>query len=125
MSHSSELEIIRFIQEFRNPILDGFFKFLDFFDRQEFFFVLIPAVWLGKGWKWGLRLFYILFLSSLTNHALKEFFLSPRPFHYVPRKAGDDSTIQFIVKMYIANAKQPISQDEMHETVEKLRQAIE
>ena len=84
MSHSSELEIIRFIQEFRNPILDGFFKFLDFFDRQEFFFVLIPAVWLGKGWKWGLRLFFILFLSSLTNHALKEFFLSPRPFHIDP-----------------------------------------
>jgi undecaprenyl-diphosphatase len=84
MFHSSELEIIRFIQEFRNPIFDGFFKFLDFFDRQEFFFVLIPAVWLGKGWKWGLRLFYILFLSSLTNHALKEFFLSPRPFHIDP-----------------------------------------
>ena len=46
-------------------------------------------------------------------------------FHYVPRKAGDDSTIQFIVKMYIANAKQPISQEEMHEVVEKLRNAIE
>jgi undecaprenyl-diphosphatase len=84
MSHSSELEIIRFIQEFRNPILDGFFKCLDFFDRQEFFFILIPAVWLGKGWKWGIRLFYILFLSSLINHALKEFFLSPRPFHIDP-----------------------------------------
>src|ERR1700761_2938510 len=87
MSHSSELEIIRFIQEIRNPILDGFFKFLDFFDRQEFFFVLIPAVWLGKGWKWGLRLFYILFVNSLTNHALKEFFLSPRPFHMDPSVA--------------------------------------
>lgn len=84
MSHFSELEIIRFIQEFRNPIFDGFFKFLDFFDRQEFFFVLIPAIWLGKGWKWGLRLFYILFISSLTNHALKELFLSPRPFHIDP-----------------------------------------
>jgi undecaprenyl-diphosphatase len=84
MFHSSELEIIRFIQEFRNPIFDGFFKFLDFFDRQEFFFVLIPTVWLGKGWKWGLRLFYILFLSSLTNYALKGFFLSPRPFHIDP-----------------------------------------
>lgn len=46
-------------------------------------------------------------------------------FHYVPRKAGDDSTIQFLVKMYIANLKRPISQDELHETVGKLRQAIE
>lgn len=84
MSHSLELEIIRFIQEFRNPILDVFFKFLNFFDRQEFFFILIPTVWLGKGWKSGLRLFYILFLSCLTNHTLKEFFLSPRPFHIDP-----------------------------------------
>jgi len=46
-------------------------------------------------------------------------------FHYIPRKAGDDSTIQFIAKMYIANVKQPISHNEMGETVEKLRQAIE
>lgn len=46
-------------------------------------------------------------------------------FHYVPRKAGDDSSIQFILKMYIANAKKPISHDEMQEIVEKLKQAIE
>lgn len=46
-------------------------------------------------------------------------------FHYVPRKTGDDSIIQFIIKMFIANVKKPISQDEMHENVEKLRQAIE
>lgn len=46
-------------------------------------------------------------------------------FHYIPRKAGDDSIVQFIVKMLIANAKRPISQDEMHETVEKLKLAIE
>lgn len=46
-------------------------------------------------------------------------------FHYIPRKTGDDSAIQFIIKMYIANAKQPISQNEMRENVEKLRKAIE
>lgn len=84
MSHPLELQIIQFIQQFRNPVFDAFFKFLDFFDKQEFFFVLIPAFWLGKGWKTGLRLFYILFLSSLINHTLKEIFLSPRPFHLDP-----------------------------------------
>ena len=46
-------------------------------------------------------------------------------FHYIPRKAGDDSSIQFLLKMYIANAKRPISQNEMDEIVGKLRQAIE
>lgn len=46
-------------------------------------------------------------------------------FHYVSRKAGDDSTIQFFAKMYIADVKQPISEHEMRETVEKLKKAIE
>lgn len=46
-------------------------------------------------------------------------------FHYIPRKAGDDSIIQFMINMYIANFKHPLSQDDMHETVEKLRQAID
>lgn len=45
-------------------------------------------------------------------------------FHYIPRKAGDDSAIQFIFKMYLANIKPPISQDEMAENVGKLRQAM-
>lgn len=81
MSHPIELQIIQSIQQFRNPVFDLFFRFLDLFDKQEFFFILIPAFWLGKSWKTGLRLFYILFLSNLTNQALKEIFLSPRPFH--------------------------------------------
>jgi diadenosine tetraphosphate (Ap4A) HIT family hydrolase len=46
-------------------------------------------------------------------------------FHYVPRKAGDDSAFQFIVKMYIANAKRPLLHDEMKDVIEKLRCAIE
>lgn len=46
-------------------------------------------------------------------------------FHYIPRKAGDDSTFLFLAKMYIANVKQPISQKEMSETVEQLKKAIE
>lgn len=80
MIHLFELEIIRAIQQFRIPWME----YLDFFDRLEFFFILIPLVWLGCGWKNGLKLFYILFLSSLVNHALKSYFLSPRPFHLDP-----------------------------------------
>lgn len=45
-------------------------------------------------------------------------------FHYVPRKAHDNSTIQFIVKMYIANVKHPISQEEMAKTIKKLKEEI-
>ena len=89
MFHSLEIECIRLLHQFRTPFFDHFFRVLDLFDRQEFFFILIPIVWLGFGWKSGLKLFYILFLSSLTNYALKELFLSPRPFHI-------DSTLRVI-----------------------------
>lgn len=87
MVHDTELEVIRFLQQIRTPFLEFFFRSLDFFDRQEFLFVLIPVVWLWYGWKAGLRLFYVLFLSSLVNYALKEYFLSPRPFHLDPSLA--------------------------------------
>jgi undecaprenyl-diphosphatase len=82
--HDLELDFIRTIHQFRMPLLDQFFKFFDYFDRQEFFFILVPIIWLSLGWKNGLRLFYILLLSSVTNHVLKSFFLSPRPFHIDP-----------------------------------------
>ena len=42
--------------------------------------------------------------------------------HYIPRKEGDSSTFGFLVKMYIANAKGPISPDEMQQIIERLKQ---
>lgn len=81
MSHGMELEFIKFVHLYRTPFLDQFFKALNFFDKLEFFFVIVPIIWLVIGWRTGLRLFYILLLSSLINHGLKEFFLLPRPFH--------------------------------------------
>lgn len=79
-----ELDFLHIIQYFRTPQLDNFFKALNFLDRQEFFFILIPLIWLSQGWKSGLRLFYILVISSLANHFLKQIFMSPRPFFFEP-----------------------------------------
>lgn len=45
--------------------------------------------------------------------------------HYMARKIGDDSGIKFIIKMYVANAKSPISHSKMKEKVEKLKLAME
>ena len=84
MLHSLELELIRFIQRFRNPIFDEFFTWLDFFDRPAFFLMLIPAVWLIYGSRIGARLFYLLMTSAFINRALKQLFLSPRPFDLDP-----------------------------------------
>ncbi len=82
--YEKQLELIRWLHEFRNPWLDGFFEYLNYFDRAEFFFVLIPAIWIGYHWKSGLRIFYILMLSSIVNGVLKNFFMEPRPFHIDP-----------------------------------------
>lgn len=84
MLHDLELNFIHFIHEFRVPHFDQFFKFLNFFDRMEFFYIFIPFVWLRWGWKMGLRVLCILLLSKLSNHTLKHIFLSPRPFHIDP-----------------------------------------
>ena len=46
-------------------------------------------------------------------------------FHYVPRKTGDDSALKFVFKMFLVNMQGPIKPVEMHEAVEKLKQAIE
>ena len=80
MIHGIELEWIRLIHEFRGPFLDLFFKSLNFFDRKEFFFLLIPIIWVCLGWKFSLRFFYILLFGTLFNSVLKAFFASPRPF---------------------------------------------
>ncbi len=44
--------------------------------------------------------------------------------HYVPRKEGDASTIQFIMKMYMANVKPPIARDEMDKIVKQLKHSL-
>ena len=82
--HGMELEIIRIIQEWRTPLFDAFFKFLNFFDRIEFFVILVPLIWIWLGWRVGLRFFYLLLLSKFVNESLKEIFDVPRPFQIDP-----------------------------------------
>lgn len=85
--YSTQLEWIHTLQSIRNPIFDHFFKFLDFFDRQEFLFIVIPIAWVGYHWKSGLRLFYIIILSAFVNYSIKQVFAEPRPFHMDPSVA--------------------------------------
>ncbi len=46
-------------------------------------------------------------------------------FHYIPRKAGDDSILKFIFKMFIVNAQSPIQPIEMQQAVEKMKTAMQ
>lgn len=45
-------------------------------------------------------------------------------FHYIPRKTGDTSGLKFIVKMYMAYLKKPITKQEMEEVTSQLKQAM-
>jgi diadenosine tetraphosphate (Ap4A) HIT family hydrolase len=45
-------------------------------------------------------------------------------FHYTPRKQGDDSHLKFIFKLYWSNLGSPLSESEMQEMVQKLKEAI-
>ncbi|MBS0628026.1 MAG: phosphatase PAP2 family protein [Verrucomicrobia bacterium] len=81
------MEFIQTIQQLRSPLMDLFFIGLNFFDTGAFFFLLIPAIWFGKGWKSGLKLFAILLLSTFFIGYFKNLFANPRPFHILPNLA--------------------------------------
>lgn len=82
--HAMELGWIEQLQLLRTPALDVFFLCLRFFDRPEFAFLLISLIWIHRGWKNGVRLFYIVFFNALFNAILKYVFASPRPFELSP-----------------------------------------
>ncbi|MBA3815481.1 MAG: HIT family protein [Parachlamydiaceae bacterium] len=46
-------------------------------------------------------------------------------FHYIPRRTGHNSTLKFLIKMYIANVQNPLSRAEMQKVVEQMKKAIE
>lgn len=86
---SIQLEWIKYLHQIRTPFLDSLIKLFDFFDRQEFLFILIPFIWLGYTWIGGIRLFYTVAFSHIVNHGLKHWVALPHPFH-------EDSTLGVI-----------------------------
>ena len=87
MSHAAGLEWIYMLHRLRTPALDALMRFLNFFDRQEFFFLLIPILWLCYRWQLGRKIFYLFALSALVNFGLKALFAEPRPFWTDPSVA--------------------------------------
>lgn len=81
---NTQLEWIRHLQRLRSLQIDEAISILDFFDSWKFVFILIPLVWLGYGWKSGIRLYAVLGISILLNYWLKIIFALPRPFNLDP-----------------------------------------
>lgn len=77
---SQQLQWIRIVQEMRNPILDCFFYFMNFFDTKYLILVLLPLIFVGWNWKHGFRILMLLFISCISVFFLKDLFNVPRPY---------------------------------------------
>lgn len=77
--HEQQLEFMVDLARNRIEFLDPFFRFLNYFDTPYFFFTLIPVIWLGFSYKWGLRIFYWVTLNNLIMNFAKNSVGWPRP----------------------------------------------
>lgn len=75
----SPIEWIEYIQSWRSPHMDAFFRFWNFFDTPYFFLALLPAIWFGGSRRIALQLYFIFFVEFLSIQILKNFFAHPRP----------------------------------------------
>lgn len=82
--HCEQIQFVADIAAGRSEFWDPVFRFLNYADSIYFVFVLIPFVWVGFSWRWGLRLAYLMIINMLINHAMKELVGWPRPCQDVP-----------------------------------------
>lgn len=85
--HLEQIEFARSLALHRIEWLNSFFIFLNFFDTPYFFFLLIPIVWVGFSYRWGIHLFYYLTINSWINGMVKVAFGWPRPSTDLPEQA--------------------------------------
>lgn len=82
--HLLELSLIRNLQLLRTSWLDNFFLFLNYFDTFYFPLILIPIIWIGYYWKWGVKVLSLITCSSMLNEMAKLLFHQPRPYFLDP-----------------------------------------
>ncbi len=78
------LDIVRFIQQFRSPLLDTFFRTVTLLGEEEFYLLALPLIyWCGDS-RGGIRVTYFVLLSHYFNMCLKDIWHQPRPFNFQP-----------------------------------------
>jgi membrane-associated phospholipid phosphatase len=82
--HLQQLEFMMQLSNTRADWLNPFFLFLNYFDSVYFIFFLIPLVWFGISYHWGLRLFYWITFNFFINYSLKLLIHWPRPTQDLP-----------------------------------------
>jgi len=78
------LDLIRSIQQFHGPILDGLFRAITFLGTQEAYLLVLPFIMWCIDFRVGARLIIVLLVSSYLNTDLKDLFQQPRPFQLDP-----------------------------------------
>ncbi len=77
--YNEQVRLLFEAASWRNEWLDQLFNALYYFDTPYFLMILIPFVWVGFSYKWGMRLAFALIVNGLVNFHLKHLFNLPRP----------------------------------------------
>lgn len=85
--HQEQLEFMIGLARNRIGFFDPLFRFLAYFDSPYFFFVLIPVIWIGFSYQWGLRVFYWFTFNNILNSYAKYLVQWPRPSTELPEIA--------------------------------------
>lgn len=78
------LPIVQWIQTFRTPLLDVFFRGASFLGEADFYILLLPLLIWCLHKQIGYRLAVLYLLSAYVNLTLKSIFATPRPYQVDP-----------------------------------------
>ena len=73
------MEIIKFIQSFHSPFLDGFFQTATMLGEEYFYIVMLALVFWCIDKRYGYKLSFAFLLSGVINGVVKSIFNAPRP----------------------------------------------
>ncbi len=87
------LEIVRWVQTFRNPLLDPIMGTTYYLGAEDFFILFLPLIFWCLHKSLGIRLSFALIFSNYVNLVFKDFFAAPRPYQvdsqlYAPFKTA-------------------------------------
>jgi len=82
--YSQQIQFMIDLAANRLEWLNPFFRFLNLFDTPYFFFIIVPLLWIGFSYRWGLRIYYWTTASFLINSFAKYLVHWPRPSTIIP-----------------------------------------
>jgi membrane-associated phospholipid phosphatase/8-oxo-dGTP pyrophosphatase MutT (NUDIX family) len=80
-----ELNAISNLQHYLAPQYDLLFRLFNLAGERMGFFILIPLIWVFRGWELGIRCLILVIMASELDNVLKVAFALPRPFHVMPK----------------------------------------